>query len=197
MTWSDSLAPESQGWFNHPDALLELLDRIKPMKMVEVGTWLGASAIPSARLLNQWGGRLFCIDTWDAADVKVPNIDGRNVFARCAQNFDRYGLRNVTLHREASQNAAMDWPFPVNAVYVDAAHDEHSVAMDLVGWWRHVLPGGVIAGDDYGNPDFPGVTAAWNWFIKDNRFGEPGFEAGANNAGLVWLYKPIRNGGRQ
>lgn len=196
MTWTDYLAPDVPGWFNHPEALLSLVERVRPRRMVEVGTWLGASAIPAARMLSSWGGRLYCVDTWDGSAEHAEG-DVKNLFARCAQNIGRYNLKNVTLHRESSANAATDWPFSVNFAYIDASHEEHDVAMDLMGWWAHVLPGGIMAGDDYGNPDYPGVTRAWDWFVKDNRFGEPGWENGAGHNGLVWLYKPVRNGGRQ
>ncbi len=191
--WKALLAEGVTGWFNHPEALLSLVDRVKPGQMIEVGSFMGASAIPTARLLSRWGGRLWCVDTWGANPAhRVPNAPTDHLFSTCAANLERHNITNVVLYRGESVEAARNWPNQVQFIYVDASHDRHSVAMDLVAWWALLQPGGIIAGDDYGNPDYPGVAEAWEWFIKDSRFGEPGYETGAGRPGLVWLYKPVR-----
>jgi len=44
-------------------------------------------------------------------------------------------------------------------VFLDAGHDEASVAADILAWMPAVRPGGLLAGDDYNN-NWPGVNAA-------------------------------------
>ena len=34
-------------------------------------------------------------------------------------------------------------------------------------WWPHLRAGGLIAGDDYDNPMYPGVVTAWDAFERD------------------------------
>ena len=55
---------DAPGWFHHGAKILELLEQHRPKVCVELGTFLGASAIPVARSIRRWGGTLTCIDTW-------------------------------------------------------------------------------------------------------------------------------------
>ena len=45
-------------------------------------------------------------------------------------------------------------------VYLDGDHSEAAVAGDIRLWRPLVKPGGILAGHDYGHPDFPGVKQA-------------------------------------
>jgi predicted O-methyltransferase YrrM len=60
--------------------------------------------------------------------------------------------------------AARWWTEPIDFLYIDADHTYAAVLADLDAWVPHVKPGGLIAGDDYGNVAFPGVRMAWNYF---------------------------------
>lgn len=46
------------------------------------------------------------------------------------------------------------------AVFIDGDHTEEGVRADLEAWTPKVMEGGLIAGDDYGGKDFPGVKIA-------------------------------------
>ena len=54
-------------------------------------------------------------------------------------------------------------------VYIDARHDYGSVLEDLDAWFSKVKPGGIIAGHDYADGDFPqgkfGVKSAVDEFF--------------------------------
>ena len=54
------------------------------------------------------------------------------------------------------------WDF----VYIDAAHDEASVAADLEAWAPLVRPGGILAGHDYVKARHCGVVQAVNKFSE-------------------------------
>ena len=63
--------------------------------------------------------------------------------------------------------AAACWHGPIDCLYVDADHTEAAVAADLRAWWPHLKRKGLIAGDDYHNPTYPGVARAWDAFELD------------------------------
>lgn len=52
-------------------------------------------------------------------------------------------------------------------VYIDGNHSYKSVKEDLETWYEKVRPGGLISGDDYGHPEFPGVKQAVDEFFKN------------------------------
>jgi predicted O-methyltransferase YrrM len=66
-----------------------------------------------------------------------------------------------------TQDAAAAWAGPIDFLYVDADHTKPSVKADLTLWWLHLRPGGLIAGDDYDNPMYPGVVEAWDEFEQE------------------------------
>ena len=51
-------------------------------------------------------------------------------------------------------------------LYIDAAHDHHSVKMDLRAWARKLCPGGILAGHDFSER---GVASAVHEFLNRRR----------------------------
>lgn len=156
------------GWFNHGAKILELIERHRPVVCVELGTWQGASAIPIARSIQRWGGTLTCVDTW-AGEL---NDDGGSLpgkvpimllsFARAV--VEAQVSANVRLIPAMTVDAARYWSQPIDFLYVDADHGYDGVWADLEAWVPHVRPGGLIVGDDYEHPRYPGVKRAWDEF---------------------------------
>jgi Methyltransferase domain len=121
---------------------------------VEVGVFLGGF---TERMLDEWrGSELVAVDPWrafgegvyrDVMDAEQAEHDAR--YAETLNRLRRFGDR-VAVWRETGDEAAariedasLDW------VYLDAMHDEASVASDLRTWWPKVRPGGIFAGHDY------------------------------------------------
>jgi predicted O-methyltransferase YrrM len=154
------------GWFHHGPTILELVERHKPKVCVELGTWLGASAIPVARSVARWGGTLTCVDTWAGDLSGAPDIPPAPwMLVACARNILSAGVgANVRLIPARTLEAAAAWTEPIDYLYIDAAHDYDSVRVDLHAWVPKVKPGGLILGDDYGNRVFAGVRQAWDEF---------------------------------
>jgi predicted O-methyltransferase YrrM len=157
--------PLTQGWFHHGQKILELVEQHRPVVCVELGTWMGASAIPVARAIRRWGGTLTCIDTWSGT------VDGQAIYrapwmlASCGRNLIEAGVSaNVRLIPSTTMDAAGFWNQPIDYLYVDADHSYDSVMADLLAWVPHVKPGGLILGDDYGSDMYPGVRMAWDAF---------------------------------
>jgi len=156
------------GWFNHGAKILELVEHHRPKVCVELGTWQGASAIPLARSIARWGGTLTCVDTW-AGDL---NDDGGSesgqspiMLVSCARAMVEAGVSaHVRLIPAMTVAAATSWSEPIDFLYVDADHSYEGVRDDLHAWFPHVKPGGLIIGDDYEHPRYPGVKQAWDEF---------------------------------
>jgi predicted O-methyltransferase YrrM len=164
--------PLVEGWFHHGDKILELVEQHRPKVCVELGTWLGASAIPVARSIRRWGGTLTCVDTW-AGDVHQASISAPWMLVSCARNLIEAGVgANVRLIPATTREAAEWWTIPIDYLYIDAAHDYESVRADLRAWGTHIRlsgwdrPGGLIIGDDYDSDLFPGVKTAWDEFER-------------------------------
>lgn len=166
----EALAALPQGWFNHGLQVLRLLEEHRPVVVVELGTWLGASAIAMARSVRRWGGTVTCIDTW-AGDM---NLDGGSVggpplmILPCARAMVAAGVAaNIRLIPSTTQESAAAWTTPIDFLYIDADHSEGGVCADLAAWTPHVRPGGLIVGDDYDHPLYPGVRLAWDAFSSN------------------------------
>lgn len=152
------------GWFNHGPKILDLVECHRPVVCVELGTWLGASAIPVARAVRRWGGTVTCIDTW-SGDVRERTTKAPWMLVSCARHMLDAGVgASVRLIPATTRAAAATWTEPIDYLYVDADHSEAACAEDLADWWPHVRPGGLLVGDDYGSALFPGVRRAWDAF---------------------------------
>jgi len=161
---------------------LQLVALHRPRVCVELGTWRGASAIAIARLLAQWGGVLTCVDTW-TGDVNGGTVAGPpHMLLECAANVVSAGVAPwVRFLCSTTAEAARTWAGPIDFLYVDADHRYEAVLGDLLDWWPHVRRGGLIAGDDFDNPDYPGVREAWEQFEREvglgcQRYATPGAE---------------------
>jgi predicted O-methyltransferase YrrM len=154
--------PSGRHWFWHGEQILNLLEGYRPKICVELGTHLGGSAIAVARLVRQWNGAVYCIDTWEGVDP----VFGGATMEDCVRNIHMAGVEDVVrLSRERTDIAATKWSkdMLIDYLYVDADHSYTGCTMDLELWWPHVRVGGLVAGDDYDDPR-QGVTQAWDAF---------------------------------
>lgn len=164
-----------QGWCHHGELILALLEQHRPRVVVELGSWRGASAIAMARVVRQWGGTVTCVDTWtgDAFQGGAGYLDQTPrtepvMVGECAGNLVAAGVSaSVRLIVAPTVEAAATWTEPIDFLYIDADHEFAAVLADLQAWVPHVAPGGMMAGDDYENPSFPGVHLAWNYFALE------------------------------
>lgn len=157
-----------QGWFHHGTKILELVEQYRPVVCVELGSWQGASAIPVARAIRQWGGTLTCVDIWGGeVSLGTPPSPSPWMLVTCARNIMAAGVGAVVrLIPATTQEVAATWTQPIDYLYIDADHAYESVKADLEAWVPHVRPGGLILGDDYGNDGYPGVKLAWDEFER-------------------------------
>ncbi len=181
------------GEFGSESPLFEaVISTFRPQRLIEVGSWKGASAVRMAAMMKKHGvaGEILCVDTrlgtaqtWlDRQGLNfIPMRFGRPV------TYEQF-LANVILSGQADTIV----PFSVDsitaaeviaakglkadAIYIDAGHDYDHVDADIKAWWPNLRPAGLMFGDDY-HPVWEGLVRAVQQF------------AGANNLKLQTEYR--------
>lgn len=195
MRTAVSVAPELEnlphGWFNHGPKVLALLEQYRPKVIVELGTFLGASAIAMARSARRWGGTVTCVDTWAGEmDAEGGSEGGKPplMLWSCAREMVAAGVgANVRLIPATTLEAARNWSLPIDFLYVDADHSAAGTRADLDVWVPHVKTGWLIAGDDYEHPLYPGVREAWDAFEAEHGLHLTRFQSNPPHPGGVQL----------
>lgn len=167
---------------------LEVIKRRRPQAILEVGTWLGASAIHMARCLKACGLHstvVVCVDTW----LGSPENWNRAGPSHPEWGYQRLGLKNgyPTLYYEFLSNVVtagchdMVVPLPqtsdnalvmlqrtglkFDAIFIDGAHEEEPAYKDLCNYSGLLGAGGILFGDDY--PNWDGVRRAVHRFADE------------------------------
>jgi SAM-dependent methyltransferase len=152
--------------------LLKLLP--KGSTGAEVGVWRGDF---SAELLEKVKpGRLHLIDPWafrgDYAGAWYGGAEAtsqEDMDAIHGDVVERFAGRPVVVHRRPSDEVELDG---LDWAYIDGDHTYPAVAADLANYGRMLRPGGILCGDDYGNPGWweDGVTRAVDEFVERENY---------------------------
>lgn len=179
--WPD----DTSGWGSDSPAFRELIESIRPARIIEVGTWKGGSALTMARHIDTLGldCEILCVDTWLGAlemwtDLDDPDRHGslrlRHGYPTLYYTF----LANVL--RAGQQNRITPFPVPsitaaqwcalrgiqADLIYLDGSHEEDDVYQDILTWWDILRPSGILVGDDW---SWDGVRLAVQRFARENR----------------------------
>jgi hypothetical protein len=151
----------------------------EPIIGIEVGSFLGYSAIGFAKKLKQLNSKskLICIDTWlgspEHFTMLKTNNDNRLGWINGYPTMYHKFISNVILHDV--QDIIIPLPFPstigfkilnqlftkynlqADFAYIDGSHEEHEVYMDIYYYYQLVTKTGMICGDDW----------AWNSVKND------------------------------
>jgi len=166
---ADAIGSDMQGWGSQSPLFAEVIDKLKPREIVEVGTWKGASAIHMARLAqaHQPDAVVLCIDTWlgsmehwDFDDVRR-DLDREHGFPRVYHHFlanvVKSGLTNhvfgLPLSSLTAAQLLLKRGVQADLIYIDAGHAEREVFMDIDAFWPVLRPGGIMIGDDFSWPE--------------------------------------------
>lgn len=193
-------APESWTW-HYDRSFLEQVYQAHPeaQLVIEVGSWLGASAIKSTQYLStQLGLRdftLICVDTWlgNLEHWLRPQTQKSLQRQHGYPGFYEHFLSNIAL--SGLQDFIL--PFPQTSmvaarilshhqlqadwIYLDASHDSLEVFFDLNLYWNCLKPGGTLMGDDW---NWPSVRRAVVDFARD-------YGLGIHNSKHSWaLFRP-------
>lgn len=175
-------AKPAQGWTTdyYPRAVKEfLLTKSHPVVIVEVGTWLGASAIQVANIIRDLGRNdvIICVDTWLGSPEHFLGMPKKNGYPQIYSQF----LQNVVNHGHTSRIMPLALPSlqaihilnpmlssigGADLIYIDAAHEYFPVYLDIKTYWPLLKAGGRMLGDDY-TDSWPGVKQAVNQFANE------------------------------
>lgn len=139
----------------------EMKEKHGRCRVVEVGTWLGATALV---MLGEGAEVVHCVDTWEGTNDPDDALYACRTLGHAAI-FNEFRARvgdklhhGLEPHVGKSVDWAKGWGSPVELVFIDGDHREESVAADIAAWSPHLVKGGVLCGHDYGT--FAGVEAA-------------------------------------
>ncbi|KAI3731809.1 hypothetical protein L1987_62999 [Smallanthus sonchifolius] len=171
-----------KGWGSTGLVFKNLIEKVKPKTIIEIGTFLGASAIHMAELTQQLGLQtgIICIDDfrgWPGLpsqfrDIKMINGNTMLLY-QFMQNVVQANATKTVIFLPFSTGSALEKLCErgvfADLIEVDAGHDFHSAWSDINRAYKLLRPGGVIFGHDYyTGADNRGVKRAVNMFARVN-----------------------------
>lgn len=156
-------------------ALADLASQVPAgQEIVELGVFQGRTALQLAWGAEHGNGNhVTAIDPWDLeGNVYDPPFTDPGSRTQAFLNIESLGYADkIDLVWSFSQDIAENWASynrpPVGLLYVDGDHTEEGARRDIEAWAPHLAEGAVIAVDDYGHPDWPGVGQAVDALVAE------------------------------
>jgi len=155
------------GWGSDAPIFDELVERVRPSLIIEIGSWKGASAIHMADASKKIGldTAIVCVDTWLGSlemwtDQSDPSRYGSlglkhgypQLYYQFLANVVRAGHQDCIIPFPTTSLIGARWfgkrSIQADLIYIDASHDYDDVLADMRAYWPLVRPGGVLFGDD-------------------------------------------------
>jgi len=171
------------------DGLYEYWIQIhKPELIIEVGSFLGYSAIKMAKEIKRLdlNTKIICVDTWLGSPEHYTMLKGDMQDKRLGYEFGYptmyYKFISNVIYNDV-QDIIQPFPFPSSVafktlekifnklnikadfIFVDGSHEEHDVALDLYYYYQLLKEGSQLWGDDWG---WEGVQTAVTNFTTEN-----------------------------
>jgi len=175
---------ELSGWNGNKGIFRELIEKIRPTTIIEVGTWKGQSAITMGKAVVEFdlNTKIHCVDTWLGAiefwtsykDTGERNLLTKNgypqVYYQFLSNVVHNNLQDVILpFPNTSENGYRYFKYnniTAQMIYIDASHEEDDVYNDLNNYYELLENNGIMFGDDY-SKDWKGVINSVNRFVQE------------------------------
>ncbi|RYG64345.1 class I SAM-dependent methyltransferase [bacterium] len=157
---------------------------------VEVGSWKGRSTSFVGPVCNANGTRLVCVDHYLGSNDRLKAhyddvLRGEDVAATFRANMRALGIAAELLVETSERASGRFADGSVDRVFLDASHDEASVARDLALWAPKLREGGVLAGHDYAASKHPGLCKAVDEFAR-----ERGLVVERGPRSIYWFGRP-------
>lgn len=147
-------------------------------EIVELGVYHGRTTLQMAWGARQGhGAHVTAIDAWDLpGNTYGPPFNEPGTRHSARYNVQALGYNNaITLVQGFAHEVAERWPEPwfsgrdkkVGLLFVDDDHSYEGARQAIEAWAPHLAPGAVIAVDDYGHPDWPGVAEAVDKLVDE------------------------------
>lgn len=152
---------EIPGWFDYADIYDQAVEEAEDGDvLVEVGSWMGCSAVYLAQAVQRSGKKLqvVCVDPWKpwGHEVLDPVVEahGGDLFEVFWRNVERYGVQDVITPLRMGSVIASDLFLAgqVHFVFLDGDHSLEAVRAEVRAWLPKLKPGGILAGHDYDRP---------------------------------------------
>lgn len=172
------------GWFAFRETYDEMIESAHDGEtIVEIGVAFGRSLAYLAERVISSGKRVRVVgvdpwidDRWEfpadyPTDASRPGWGGEHAtwarglggpfsaFVASMREHAPAALEFVKVMRCRSADAAK-FIGPCRGVLIDGSHNYEDVAQDIALWSPHVVTGGILAGDDWHEAEFPGVCRA-------------------------------------
>jgi hypothetical protein len=173
---------DGQGMGGDSFVFSEMVNKVKPKVIIEIGSWKGQSAITMADACNKLNldTAIICVDTWlgseehwrtpsCVSDMKM--VNGRPTFYNnFIANIIHRGYTDVisplSLPSADAFYVLKHFGIKSDLTYIDGAHDHDAVYSDLMKYWELRSNTGVIFGHDI---SWPGVKSAVEAFCIEKK----------------------------
>ena len=127
-----------------------------PGPLLEVGSWMGKSALYLAAAARETGRQVVTVDHhrgseehqvgWEYHDADLVDGSGRlDTLPVLRATLAAAGLEDVvTAVVGRSATVARWWGHPIDFLFVDGGHTDEAAQADYRGWAPHVRPGGTL-----------------------------------------------------
>lgn len=178
----EGVDPDVQGWGSNHGIFRQIISHLRPLTILELGTWKGASAIHMANLCKEYGvaSQILCVDNF----IGFPSFYFRKEQAH--EHFKIKGgfprlywtfMKNVVdaghqdiitplvqQTEQAAQICRARNIYP-DLIYIDGDHSYEGCKADLANFSPLLASDGVILCDDY---KWEGAGRAIDEFTKDS-----------------------------
>jgi predicted O-methyltransferase YrrM len=148
--------------------------------LVEIGSFKGKSTVMLAKVAEHYGlGPVVAIDPHNFNSPEllelrtVPDATSYDEFVKNIQGAGISGL--VEAHRAFSKDVAVSWNRPIRFLWIDGDHTYQGAKADFDGFFRHVMPGGVVAFHDALHEFAGPIRVFVEDVLRPDRFGAAGF----------------------
>lgn len=184
-----------QGWFTQESLFSRMVyscNEDREYHFVEIGSWKGkSSTFMAVEIINSGLDIKFdCVDTWLGSEEHL-DVNNHAYDPVCLIENGLYNefMKNIQPVKSVINPVRMTSidasklydDNSLDFVFIDGAHDYHSVKEDVEHWFPKVRKGGYIAGDDY---DWPTVKSAVDGFFVNDIL-TPSF--GPNGEVNTWM----------
>lgn len=156
------------GWNSYSAEFQKIIEKQRPQTIIEVGTWLGASAIHMAGICKNLGlsTKIYCVDTWLGAEefwTRMAGTEERNlklkngypsVYFDFLANVVEHDLQEViTPVPNTSFIGSVilnHYGIKADLIYIDGSHLYEDVKSDILAYRPLLNEGGTMFGDDIG-----------------------------------------------
>ena len=155
------------------------LDGARHGPLVEIGTYLGRSAILLAAAARARGRKLVTVDHhrgseehqpgWEYHDPALvdPEAGRMDTLPRARRVLARAGVEDdVILIVGRSPEVAALWSTPLGFVFIDGGHTDAAAQADYAGWAPLVAPGGLLAIHDVFPDPADGGQAPYRIYLR-------------------------------